>query len=489
MIEFNLFPANVRVPGVYIEFDGRLAGRSVFEGVAAIIGQRLTTGSVAAGVMTPITGNTAAIDSMFGRGSMIAEMIKAAKAAEPWLQLWAVALDDNGAGVAAVKSLSWTGPATAAGTINLYIAGYMVQCAVLVGDTAAMIATNLVAAINARTDQPMIASINGTHNYQVDLTCRWKGATGNDIDVRINYYDADVLPAGLTYTLTTTTAGATNPVLTPAITALGTNWYNWIAFPYTDSANMTLIENELGSRFGPMRAIGGRGFTTYAGSLAATGSFGTSRNSPHVTCQGAGLSPTAPWLWSAVNMAVSGQGLSIDPSRQLRGKALLGILPPALKDQWDATQRNTLLFDGIATTTVDSGGNVLIEAEISMYQTNSAGVADDTWLYINTPETLERIRYEQRGYFTTHYPNWKLAGDTYDVPPGQPIMQPKKAIAELLYLYQKVFMDRGWVQDYEGYKATIVAQINGDNLDRLDIYDSPALIRNMRITAMHTEFR
>lgn len=488
-VAFNEVPgATLRVPGVYIEFDGRLAGRSVFDAKAVVIGQRLSTGSVAEGVLTQVSGNSAAVETQFGRGSMVAEMIKAAKKAAPWLEMWAVALDDNVAGVKCVKKISITGPATEAGTLNVYIGGYRVQIAIASGDTATAIATALIAAINARTDQPMVASVNGVNAYEVDLTCRWKGESGSAIDVRVNYYDGDKTPAGLVFVVSQTTAGSGNPALTPALDALGDEWFNWLGLPYTDASNMTLLETELGSRFGPMRSIGGRGFICYAGTHAATGSFGNSRNNMHVTCQAAGASPTPPWIWSAVDMAVSGMGLSIDPSRQLRGKVLTGVLPPVKADRWDDTQRNTLLFDGIATTTISSSGEVMIEAEVSMYQINSGGVKDDAWLYINTPETLERIRLEQRHFFTQRYPNWKLAGDNYDVPPGQPIMQPKKAIMEMLGLY-KTFMDKGWTQDYDSYKATMLAEVNADNADRLDIYDSPVLIRNMRIVAIHTEFR
>jgi len=488
-IAFNDIPgATLRVPGVYIEFDGRLAGRAVFDAQVVIIGQRLSTGAVAEGVLTQVSGNSAAVEQQFGRGSMLAEMIKAAKKAAPWLNMYAIALDDNVAGVKCVKKISITGPATEAGTLNVYIGGYRVQIAVAVGDIATDIATALIAAINLQTDQPMVATVNGTNAYEVDLTCRWKGETGSGVDVRVGYYEGDKTPAGLALTVSQTTAGSGNPDITPAIDALGDEWFNWLAVPYTDAANMTILETELGSRFGPMRHIGGRAFTAFAGTHSATGSFGNTRNNLHVTCMAAGASPTPVWLWSAINMAIGGQALSIDPSRQLRGKVLPGVLPPEKPDRWDDPQRNTLLFDGISTTTISSAGEVMIEAQISMYQLNSGGVADDAWLYINTPETLERIRLEQRHYFTQRYPNWKLAGDNYDVPPGQPIMQPKKAIMEMLGLY-KNFMDKGWTQDYESYKETILAEVNADNKNRLDIYDSPVLINNLRIVAIHTEFR
>ncbi len=487
-IGFNDVPSKLRVPGVYIEFDGRLAGHSVFDAKAVLTGQRLAAGSVAAGELIRIGADAGTLDEQFGRGSMLAEMCKAAKKAQPWLEMWAVALDDLPAGVAAVKKITVTGTATQAGTLPVYIGNYRVQVGIAAGDDNNAVAASIVAAAALITDKPMTTAVNATNANEVDLTCLWKGETGSDIDVRIGYHLSDKIPAGLTCVVSETTAGSGNPDITPALDALGAEWFNWLAVPYTDAANLTVLETELGERFGPMQAIGGRAFSAYTGAQAATGTFGNTRNNNHVSCMGTGDSPTPPWLWSAVNMAVAGQSLSIDPSRQLRGKHLPGIAPPAESDRWDDPMRNELLFDGISTYTVDAGGRVLIEAQISMYQINSGGTDDDAWLYINTPETLERIRLEQRHFFTQRYPNWKLASDNYDVPPGQPIMQPKKAIIEMLALY-KTFMDKGWTEDYESYKQSLLAEINADNNNRLDIYDSPVLIKNMRVTAIHTEFR
>jgi len=487
-IGFNDVPSALRVPGVYIEFDGRLAGRAVFDAKAVIIGQRLNTGTVTEGVLSLVTGDSAGVEQMFGRGSMLAEMIKAAKKAAPYLEMWAVALNENAAGTACVRQVTITGTAATSNTRYAYVGGYRIPFAVVKGDTATAVAATLAAAINARTDIPMTAAVDGTSAFKVNLTCRWKGETGSAVDIRFAYYDSDNTNDGMTFAVAQTTAGAGNPNISTALDTLGGEWFNWLAVPYTDAANLTALETELGSRFGPLRAIGGRAFISYVGNLAATSSFGNGRNSNQVSCIPAGASPTATWLWAATQMAVSGAALSIDPSRQLRGKLLPGILAPAKADRWDDAERNTLLFDGISTYTIDAAGNVILEAVLTMYQRNNGGAADDAWLYINTPETLERIRLEQRHYFTQRYPDFKLASDNYNVPPGQPIMQPKLAKIEMLALYQG-FMDRGWTEDYDSYKATLLAEINADNNNRLDVYDSPVLIKNLRIVAIHTEFR
>ena len=261
---------------------------------------------MAAGTLTNVTGNSASPDSLFGVGSMLAEMVKMAVKAAPWLQLYAIGLADNPAGVQAVKSVTWTGPASQAGTLNAYIAGYLVQIPVLQGDSAETVVSNLVAAINAVPYVPVVASVHTGVTNQLDLTCKWKGVTGNNIDVRFAYFDGDVIPAGLGFTLTNTTAGTANPDVTAALFALGSEWFNWIAFPYTDATNLGELNTVLGARFGAMEAIGATAFGAFAGNLAATSSFGATVNLQNMTIMDAGLSPTAPWLWSAVYMAVAG---------------------------------------------------------------------------------------------------------------------------------------------------------------------------------------
>lgn len=486
-IAFDLVPANVRIPGAFIEFSNRLAGNTSPQFKLLVIGQRLAAGTVAAGVPTLMNSNDSQTEEYFGRGAMLSEMVKAIKAAQPWLETWAIALDDDVAGVAATGTLTITGSATASGTLYLYIAGKQIKVGINSGDTQDTIATAVADAISANTALPVTAVVNGVTTNQVDLACRWKGETGNDIDVRLNYY-GESTPAGVAVAIVAMAGGSGNPDISTAIAAMAGEWYNWVVTPYTDATNLIAIEDELETRYGPMVQMGGRAFTAYKGTLAATGTFGNTRNSPHVSCMGTGASPTPPHIWAAVNAVIGGFNLMNDPARPLQTLKLPGVLAPAIEDRFSDTDRNTLLWDGIATYTVASDGSVHIERQVTMYQLNTAGLADDSYLDINTPETLERIRLEQRFLAVQKYPRHKLAEDDIEVAPGQPIMQPKKWTIEMLALY-RVFMERGWCQDYEGYKATLVSQINGSNPSRLDFYDSPKLVGQMRIVAGHTEFR
>ena len=92
-VTFNQVPANALVPFTYVEIDPSRAGSDGVAFRSLMIGQRLASGTVAAGVPTPV-GSAVDARSKFGAGSMLAIMIAAFRRQNPTGQLWGVALDD-----------------------------------------------------------------------------------------------------------------------------------------------------------------------------------------------------------------------------------------------------------------------------------------------------------------------------------------------------------------------------------------------------------
>ena len=177
MISFNAIPADIRVPGQYIEFDASRAvsGLPPIRNRVLLIGQRLAAGSAAALTIQPIVAPAQAI-AKFGRGSMLARMAAAYKKADSFFEVHAIALDDAGGGIAASGTITVTGPATVAATIALMIAGVSVPVVVATGDIASVIATTIAAAITTRPDLPVTAAAVAA---VVTLTARYKGTIGN----------------------------------------------------------------------------------------------------------------------------------------------------------------------------------------------------------------------------------------------------------------------------------------------------------------------
>jgi len=485
---FNEIPSNIRVPLTYIEFDNSRAvqGTPGISHKLLVIGQRLSTGTVAAEVPTRVT-NAAQAEAMAGRGSMLAEMLKALIAANRYMETWFIALDDDGAGNQATGTITVGGPATAAGTLNLYIAGTRVRVGVASTDAAADIATAIVSAINADTTLPVTAAVNGGTPEQVDLTCRWKGETGNDIDVRHSYQNGEALPSGVTLTIAAMSGGTANPDISDAVAVFGDEWWNSIVMPYTDTANLNALRDELLVRWGPMKMLDGLAYAAFRGTHSATATFGDGRNDHLVSVIGTGTSPTAPWIWAAVNAAVASGSLSIDPARPLQTLRLPGILPPAVEARWDLSERNLLLYDGISTFTVDAGGNVLIERQITTYQENAFGVADPSYLDVNTPATLSYIRFATRARITQKFPRHKLANDGTRFDPAQPIVTPSIIRNELLALFREL-EEAGLVENFAQYKQDLLVERDANDANRVNVHSHPDLINQFRIFAEQIQF-
>lgn len=491
MISFNTIPDNLRVPLAYVEFDNSRAvvGTPAMQYRVLFIGQKLSAGSGAVNTLLQVPTVDQAV-ALFGAGSMLARMIEQFKAANRYIDCWAVALADAGAAVAAAGTCTFTGPATAAGTLALYIGGDRVRFAVTSGMAASEAATALAAAINADTTLPVTAAVNGGVPEQVDITARHAGLVGNDIDMRLNYYSDDATPAGITATLVamgSATAGAANPDVADAVTAMGDEWFQGIVMPYTDSANLDILETELDSRWSGTRQIGGIAYCAYRGTHSAAVTFGDGRNSALVCCMPTAQTPNPPYLWAAAVAAQTSLSLSIDPARPLQTLELTGILPPPETDRWAQDERNLLLWDGMSSWYVDAGGNVRIERLITMYQENIYGLPDPSYLNLTTPATLEYLRYSLRARITQKFPRHKLADDGIDYGPGQAIATPKIIRAEIIALAEE-WAQAGLIEDLEQFRTDLVVERNADDRDRVDVLCPPNIVNQFRVFAAQVQF-
>lgn len=479
MIPFAKFPANTRVPLVGIEFDTtRLSNGAVAERKALILGQRFAAGTVASGVLTPISTYDQG-DGYYGSGSMLAEMVRNFKLANRYTEVYAIALDEAVAGVQAAGAVLFTGPATAAGTLCFMIAGVAVKTAVTKGMSAAQVATAFAAAVTAMgLAVAVTAAVDGVVPEKVNLTCRWKGETGNDIDLRFNYYTGEAFPAGVGATVTAMSGGTSNPDIAAAIAAFADERWDTIVSPFTDAANMTLLEAELTSRWDNLRVKAGLGYAAYRGNHSATSTFGNSRNAHLVSCMPTNISPEPPWIWAAVNAAVCDAALANDPARQLKTLTLPYLKPPAIGDRWDDSERNLHLFDGVSSFIVDSGGQVRIERQVTMYQTNAAGISDASLLDITTPASMIYMAIDLAAYFSSKYPRHKLADDGTNYGEGQPIVTPRILKAEFV-MKALEWQEKGIVENVDQFKGELVVERDPDNRNRVNALCPPDLVNNL----------
>jgi phage tail sheath gpL-like len=231
-ISFNTIPMNTRVPGQMIEFD---SSRAV-SGLPSIDNRVCWSASAwlpACGGAT-IQSITEAADAIaaFGRGSMLARMAAAFRKIDGNSRLYAIALDDAVGSTAATGTITVTGPATAAGTIALMVAGVAVPVGVVNAASAATVATAIAAAINAKPDLPVTAAAAAA---VVTLTSRNKGTCGNAIDIRHSHNDGEALPAGIGLAIVAMSGGATDPDIDTIWPVIGDNAYRTLIVGNVDA--------------------------------------------------------------------------------------------------------------------------------------------------------------------------------------------------------------------------------------------------------------
>lgn len=477
----------MRVPFVFVEVDNSRAGSSIgtLPYKALIIGQKLSSGAMAANTFERVTSPAqAAIKA--GVGSMLHRQAIAWFKNNSTTEVYLGALDDA-VGTAASGSVAFTGPATESGAINCYIGGERIAVGVAVSDAADDIAAALSAAINARTDLPVSAEINGSASEQVDLTFAHDGEVGNSLDIRFNYYDGESFPAGVAATIAPLASGAINPDVTGLLAALGDEWFHIFAMPYTDASTLADMEAELVDRFGPLRMIDGVCFTATAANHSTAGTLGDSRNSPHVSIVGTNNSPTPVYEYAAAIAAKVAYHGEIDPARPFQTLVLSNVMQPAVSDQWTLQERNLLLYDGISTTRPAAGGAVIIENLITTYKENSSGAPDESYLQVNTLLTLMFIRYDFRNYILQKYPRHKLANDGTRFGPGQAIITPKVGKAEAIARFREWEL-LGLVENVDQFKAELVVERSASNPNRLDFLLPPDLINQFRVAGIQIGF-
>ena len=488
-ISFNEIPSNLRVPLFYAEFDNTRAvqGSATQEYKTLLIGNRLAAGTKPALEPHVITSKEQA-DEYFGIGSVLADMADYYLRNARVNELTCVALDDDGAGVAATGDILFAGTATKAGTVSLMIGGKNIRVGVAVGDTAADVAAAVVAEMaDAANDNLTVSSVvNGGTAEQVDLTAKNKGEHGNETDVRHSYFAGEELPEGITATITALSGGTSNPDVDLVWPVLGDTQYILMVTPYTDASNLTKMETELTGRFGPLDANDGYALYGKRDNLAGLQTLGNSRNSQFSTIMGV-AGPNSPWQWAA---AISGQvseSAANDPARPFQTLPLLGVLAPSQSERFTLTERNLLLFDGIATYSVDSGSRVLIEAMITTYKENAFGAPDISYLYLNTLLTLSYLRFDLKARITLRFPRHKLANDGTRFNPGQAIVTPNVIKAEVVSKFL-VWEAAGLVENFAQFKNDLIVERNANNPNRVDILLPPDLVNQLRIVGTKIQF-
>jgi phage tail sheath gpL-like len=495
MISFNNISENIRTPGHYAEVDNSRALQNLLPNPhkVLILGQKHSDGTGVFDTVYNISRDGLA-DGYFGPGSVLARMCETFKLNNKNTELHAMAVGSGIGGVAASGTLNFsdalrgTAEISVPGTYYFMAAGTQLTIDIPMSASGQAIASLLASAINANSKLPVHAVVA---TGSVRISAVQSGTLGNYIAIQQNFYAGQSNPLGFSRAVVITgmAGGTTDPDIGDAWAVIDGDQYQYICQPYIDDVNLTEIEDELSDRFGPMVDMQGHGFTAVRGTLASCTTLGNARNSPHNTIIGAYQSPTCPEEWAAALTGVASKYLNEDPARPLQYLELKGVIAPPVTDRFTQSERNTILYDGIATWITDNVGKVMIERCITTYQTNAYGLLDPSYLDIETLATLNEIRYQYKARMASRFliPRFKLVDDTFPVQPGTFVAAPKTVKQEIISLFG-LLQDNGLIENLEEFILNLVVERDSSDQNRVNVLLPPDLVNQFRVLATIIQF-
>jgi len=483
-ISFENIPNALRVPIFYAEFS---SGGTPFNSAERLllIGQKLPAGTAVLDTPVLVSGGSLIEETMFGSGSMLSDMVKAARKNAPLQEIWALPVTDNGAGVTATGTITLTSmtlPVTAATTLTTYIGGRKYEVPVSTTATATTLGALLIADINADTG----AAVTATNAAGVvTVTAKQKGTLGNTIDLRGNLYGNESISSSQV-TYTAMAGGAANPVLTAGLANLADADFLWIANPYTDAvsiAAMSAFMNDAAGRWSPTSQLYGHVLSVVFNTVGNLSTLGNSLNDRHLSLLGVNKSPSPSWAWTAALASTAAQHLSSAPelSRPLQFLTLQGIMAPAISDRFTLTDKNTLLYDGIGTYTVARDGSVQVERAITTYQTNPQGSGDATFLDVQTlAQSQFAIRYLRQKVLSRHG-RTALANDT--AAPQNGVTRPRDVRNTLIAGYAEL-AGLAVVENQSVFEKSLIVERNATDANRIDVSLPMDVVNQLRVIAI-----
>lgn len=390
-------------------------------------------------------------------------------------------LAEEGAAVAATGDVTPAGTATASGDFQLYVSGQAVNFSVAVGDTAADVAAKITTAINGSLNLPITAV---TTVGVTDVTAKWAGASGNDIDMFI----IGPNDTGITFVVTEPSAGATNPDVQPALDQIGDVWETLVV-NCLESADTTAIDAY--ETFG----AGRWGALTHKPLMVFTGLSETVVNTA-ITVPDANKTyfsnviidapdcANLPLEIAARSVCRIAQLADVNPAHDYGGQPLTGLYAGTDANQWLYADRDQAVKAGLSTTEVKDGV-IRMSDTVTFY--HPTGDLQPAYRYVVDIVKLQNVIFNVALEFNSS--EWDGAPLIDDNQPttNRTAKKPKMARAAAAAIVQDLGL-LAILTDVANTKKLIEAGINETNAKRLDLKIPVKLSGNTNIKSIDLDF-
>ncbi len=358
MAQSNL-ASDKRRPGTFHFFDDTSGARSLIpiDKTIALVAVKTAAGTATSNVPI-LASNEAEAETYAGKGSMLSLMARKAFATMRKLnfaaKVYLVPLDAP-AGVANVRTFTFTGTATANGDIVLRIAGRTIRVPVKSGDVQNTVAASAKAAID-----PFNSDLPGTATVATNVvTFTWNttGVNGNDMLVEVVS-----TVAGVTVAAAQTVAGSGAATIATALDALASRDYLIIALSNHTSTDVTALGTHLDAMWAAAKKRYRHAIMGETSTLATATTLAAAANRKDILVAGMEASPSLP---GEIAASVGVMLISHDrPSHNYDGTEL-PLYAPSDTYVFDDAEIESALSGGVVPLSVTDSGAVRVERAVT----------------------------------------------------------------------------------------------------------------------------
>ncbi len=390
-------------------------------------------------------------------------------------------LEDAVSAVTAAGTITPAGTATAAGVLQIQVNGILSDgIAVAVGDTVALLTPKISTAINNVLEMPIIAV---SDIADVDVTAKWGGPTGNDVQM---FVIGEV--AGITIAIVDPAGGSLNPDVNTALDQVGLDWETMVlsCFNLADTAVLDAFSLWNEGQWAPTVSQPAVVFTgsneaVLATAIAVPDSRINDRTNSVLVAPG---SPNLPFVIAAAELVKIVLLANSNPPHDYGSQLVSRLIPGLSSEQWTYNQRDQAMKAGTSSIQV-KGGDIFLSDTVTFY--HPAGEADPAYRSVVDVVKIQQIQYSLAQIFkTTEWDGAPLVPD--DQATSEPTAKkPKMARGEIAAMIDSLAA-RAIISDPETAKATIVAAIDSGNPKRLNVSFTAQLSGNTNIIDVDFNF-
>jgi phage tail sheath gpL-like len=477
-----------RVPGVFAEILFAQGPTSAIQGAREIclVMPKLSTGAWTAATLYRVTSEKDVIDGA-GSGSPLHVAARIALQANKNAKLWALPVAETASGspVAGTWTCALTGPATATGTLEIDICGETASFTYASGTAATDIGTGMVAAINAKTWLPVVASGTST----VTLTAKLKGISQGPATVpAIRCRSRVTIGSGVGTTdsggfVGTGVAGADGSTTEAANTATalaaiaGTKKY-YLVSSAMDATTLGHFKTHLATKAEPRQGMRSQAVAAYCGSLATCQTLATAKNYERLTICHQINSEWPPAAIAANGAAVMQKRQQTDSAYNFAGYSEPDwLVPPSYSsaDYPDGDDMNDAICDGITEIASKNGGSYIVML-CNTRSKDSTGALDDFRVTEgHRVSVADEFVDDQIAQASLNHKGKKLRDDerladgtvNQNQKRYRGVLTPSQLYPEF-YKQIDTYYDAGKIQDTDGSKASFIAVKSPTNASRVE---------------------